>query len=57
MTSEGTKKRAFRIADDIWLPAVAEAKRREETMSGAVRGFLSDYAARIDRRAGSGENR
>jgi macrodomain Ter protein organizer (MatP/YcbG family) len=49
MTSDGTKKRIFRVPDDIWLPFAAEAQRRGETMSDAIRRFMVDYAAQRDR--------
>jgi len=38
----GTKRRALRIEDDLWAAAQAEATRRGESVSEAVRRFLRD---------------
>jgi len=43
MPTEGTKKHIFRIPDDVWLPAVAMATIRNDTMSDIVRRALKEY--------------
>lgn len=43
-----TPHRAFRIPPEEWDPAAAEAKRRGETLTAAVRRFLRRYGAGDD---------
>lgn len=43
-----TPLRAFRIPPEEWDPATAEAARRGETLTSAVRRFLRRYGAGDD---------
>lgn len=40
----GTRLRSFRISDDLYVAARAEADRRGEALSEAVRRFLEEYS-------------
>lgn len=40
-----TERRSFRIEDEIWLPAIARAKRDDASLSGLVRQWLADYGS------------
>ena len=39
-----TPNRAFRVADDVWFPALWRAQERDEPLSEAIRRFLVEYA-------------
>lgn len=39
-----TPIRTIRIADEVWIPAQAKAKREGRNVSEVVREFLTDYA-------------
>ena len=38
-----TPMRSLRVPDDLWGPAMAEAKRRGETLTDAIRRALREY--------------
>ena len=38
------RNRVVRVPDEVWRPAQAEAKRRGERLSEAIRRFLARYA-------------
>lgn len=39
-----TKHRTLRIADEVWLPAIARARREGTTITAEVIKFLIRYA-------------
>ena len=43
MPSKGTKRRSVRVEDEIWLPALAKAAEREESLSDIIRDALRAY--------------
>ena len=40
---DGTRLRNIRVDDDLWAASRAEAERRGETLSDAIRRFLREY--------------
>lgn len=43
MPGKGTRRRAIRIPDALWLPALAKAKLRGETLNEVIRAALERY--------------
>lgn len=41
---DGTRIRPVRIADPLWAAAQAEAELRGESVSAAIRSFLTSYS-------------
>jgi len=39
----GEPRRAVRVADPLWIAALAKAAERGETLSAAIRRFLERY--------------
>jgi len=44
MPGKGTTMRGVRVPDEVWLPALAVARRRGENLSDVIRQALSEYA-------------
>lgn len=53
MPGKGTRRRAIRIPDEMWVAALAKAKLRGETLNEVIRSALEQYIAGKDDEHGS----